>query len=63
MEYTLHILNIKLWEWEGIADKWNTEIIKHGPEENVCDWHNIAVERVKELKKVIELLTNKNKTP
>lgn len=58
MNYAIHILQIKLWEWEGIKEHWDIEINKSGPEDNICKFYNNAVERIKELKEAIRLLAN-----
>lgn len=56
MDYPIHILTIKLWEWEGVAEKWDMEIRKNGPDDQTVEYYNIAVERVKELKAAVEKL-------
>lgn len=56
MNYVIHILQIKLWEWEGVKEKLGLEIHKSGPEKTICNSYTFATERIQELKKAIDLL-------
>lgn len=57
MEYTLHILQIKLWEWEGIKEHWDIEINKSAPDDHLVKFYYNADARVAELKEAISLLS------
>lgn len=61
MTYVIHILQIKLWEWEAVKDRWDIEIYKNGPSEEVCKFYNVAHERVEEIKTAIEQLNKQSK--
>jgi hypothetical protein len=56
MTYTLHILYIKLWEWEGIKEQAEVSIVKNGPNEHDYSVVETATERIKELTEAIEKL-------
>jgi len=56
MTYTLHILYIKLWEWEGIKEQAEVSIVKNGPNEHDYLVVETATERIKELTEAIEKL-------
>jgi hypothetical protein len=56
MTYTLHILYIKLWEWEGIKEQAEVIIAKNGPNEHDCSVVETATERIKELTEAIAKL-------
>lgn len=57
MEYAVHILTIKLWEWEAIKDRTDMSIIRSGPNQNNCNANEMAEKRIKELKEAIKALT------
>jgi hypothetical protein len=59
-DYPTRILEIKLWEWEGIAEKWDQEMTKHGPCQEVAELYNTATDKVKELKSAIAKLKSPN---
>jgi hypothetical protein len=58
--YVLHILFIKLWEWEGIKEHWETQMMKHGPFQEGAEWCDTATIRIKELKIAIAKLKSPN---
>lgn len=57
-EYAKHILQIKLWEWEGIKEKWANEMTKDGPSDEAARAHTIANSHITELKDAIRILEN-----
>lgn len=59
MNYVRHILLIKKWEYEAIADKLDAEILKDGPDDNntsVYNCYNTAKSRAKEIDRAIEII-------
>lgn len=58
MDYVIHILNIKKWDWEAVKERMDIAIAKDGPFEEACNTHNTAIERIKEIEKAIKLLTH-----
>jgi hypothetical protein len=57
--YALHILFIKLWEWEAVKENANMQIMRHGPEQTMCEAFETAGIRITDLKEAIKTL----KTP
>lgn len=55
--YPLLILQIKLWEWEAIKENANCQILRHGPEQTMCEALETAQIRIPELKEAISSLT------
>lgn len=55
--YPIHILIIKLWEWEGIKESSSTSIAKHGPEQHTCEALETAEGHIKELNEALKKLT------
>lgn len=57
MDYVIHILNIRKWEWESAKERMSVMIAKEGPFEEACKTFNTAIERIKEIDEAIKLLT------
>lgn len=55
--YPVHILTIKLWEWEGVREKANMDITKDGPDEYNTGVYNTASQNISELQAAILTLT------
>lgn len=55
--YAKHILEIKMWEWQAIVQKWDMEISKDGPEEYTVKQYNNAIEKYDSCKRAIEILS------
>lgn len=55
-QYVQHILQIKMWEWEAVKEKWDMEIQKNGPEEYTVNFHNHAGKMIKEIKQAMAKL-------
>lgn len=55
-QYAYHLLLIKLWEMEAAIEKWNTQILIHGPEETVCSFVNDAQGKKEQLLKALKTL-------
>lgn len=60
MQYVIHILQIKLWEWRGIKENWDMLMQKNGPFKEAVEGTDIAKERICELTIAIKQL---NKQP
>jgi hypothetical protein len=58
--YAQHILFIKLWEWEAIIENAKCQIMRHGPEQTICEAFDTGVVRIKELKAAIAKLKSPN---
>lgn len=58
MNYVIHVLNLKKWEWESAKERMDMAIAKDGPFEEAVNTHNTAVERINELEKAIKILTH-----
>lgn len=56
MNYAIHILKIKLWNWHDTKDKWDFELSRYGPNEYLIKSINEAELYIAELKKAIEKL-------
>jgi len=56
IDYTVHVIEVKMWEWEAIKEKWNMEIAKHGPSEDICQLYDQAVSHARELAVVLDEL-------
>lgn len=54
--YPLHILRMQMWHYEEVADKWNKEIEKHGPEEHSVRFHTEAISKMEGFKDAITKL-------
>lgn len=54
--YPLHILTIKLWEWEAVKENARLQIARHGPEQTTCEAFEMAEKRIPELKTAIAKL-------
>lgn len=58
MKYAIEVLELKLWEWKIIKDKWHTEMLKHGPFQEGAVAYEEADKHIKELAIAIEQLKN-----
>ena len=56
--YPIHILSIKLWEWEAVKDNAHVQIMRHGPDQTMCEALETAGARISELKAAILTLTS-----
>lgn len=56
MDYVTHILQIKLWEWEGAKEYWEMQMQKGGPFKEAVEGADTAKIRICELKIAIEHL-------
>jgi hypothetical protein len=57
--YPVHILTIKLWEWEAVLENANTQILRHGLEQTMYEAFQTAQKKIPELKAAIEILKGK----
>ena len=55
-EYTIHILQIKMWEWEAIRERYEMSIERNGPDEEKVARYNNATNTIEELKSAIKKL-------
>jgi hypothetical protein len=58
MTYVLHILNIRLWEYEAVRDKAEMEMLKHGPDQYNTEAQITATSRISEIKTAIDKLSS-----
>lgn len=56
MKYSAHILQIKLWEWEGVKEKSNMSITVNGPNSFDCENLETAQKRINELQDAIRVI-------
>jgi len=54
--YPIHILRIKLWEWEAVREKASMDIAKGGPDEYNTGTYNTASANITELSNAINIL-------
>lgn len=60
LDYPLHILQIKLWDWENIKEIKETLLLKHGPTESEVEVLETANIRIKQLAEAIDILRRFN---